>query len=55
MELSDGGRTLIELPTGETRSFLEDGDEVILKATASAPGYVAIGFGECRATVLPAR
>jgi fumarylacetoacetase len=36
------------------RTFLEDGDEVILKAVASAPGHVAIGFGECRAIILPA-
>ena len=55
MELTEGGRTPIELPTGETRSFLEDGDEVILKAAASAPGYATIGFGECRAVVQPAR
>ncbi|MFT4025760.1 MAG: fumarylacetoacetase [Novosphingobium sp.] len=55
MELSDGGRIPISLPSGETRTFLEDGDEVILKASASAPGRASIGFGECRAIVLPAR
>lgn len=54
-ELSGGGKTPFRLDSGETRSFLEDGDEVILKATASAPGRVPIGFGECRALVLPAR
>jgi fumarylacetoacetase len=55
MELTEGGRAPIVLPTGETRAFLEDGDEVTLKATASAAGYASIGFGECRAMVLPAR
>jgi fumarylacetoacetase len=55
MELTGGAREPITLPTGETRSFLEDGDEVSLSAVASAPGRVSIGFGECRAIVLPAR
>jgi len=54
MELTAGGIAPITLISGESRSFLEDGDEVILTATASAPGRVPIGFGECRAMVLPA-
>ena len=54
MELTDGGKTPITLPTGETRAFLEDGDEVILRARTSAEGFVSIGFGECRARILPA-
>lgn len=54
-ELSGGGRNPVQLPGGETRSFLDDGDELILRATAAASGYVSIGFGECRAKVLPAR
>jgi fumarylacetoacetase len=44
----------IELPNGETRRFLEDGDEVIFRGRAHAPGAVSIGFGECRAEILPA-
>jgi fumarylacetoacetase len=55
MELSQGGKNPIALPTGESRTFLEDGDEVILRASAASPGRVSIGFGECRAIVLPAR
>ncbi len=55
MELSDGGRQAITLPGGETRTFLEDGDEVILRASAAAAGHVTIGFGDCRAVVMPAR
>ena len=44
----------INLPNGETRRFLEDGDEVIFRGRAHAAGAVSIGFGECRAVVLPA-
>ncbi|WP_313440093.1 fumarylacetoacetase [Novosphingobium sp.] len=54
MELTIGGKEPITLPNGETRAFLEDGDEVILRAAASAPGAVSIGLGECRARILPA-
>jgi len=54
MELSLGGSKPLELPNGERRGFLEDGDEVILRATARADGYVPIGFGDCRGRLLPA-
>ncbi len=54
MELSVGGGSPLTLPSGETRTFLEDGDEIAFSARASAPGRVSIGFGECRAIVLPA-
>lgn len=55
LELTGGGKDPIALPTGETRAFLEDGDEVTLRAVANAEGRVSIGFGECRGMVLPAR
>lgn len=55
LELSEGGKEPIPLGNGESRTFLEDGDEIILSAFAEAPGHVRIGFGECRATVLPAK
>lgn len=55
MELSAGGREPLSLPTGETRAFLADGDEVTLRAVARADGFMPIGFGECRAQILPAR
>ena len=54
LEMTNGGRDPITLPTGETRTFLQDGDEVILRARASRPGAAPIGFGECRAVVQPA-
>lgn len=48
-------RTPIDLPTGERRTFLEDGDEVILTAYCQRDGYRRIGFGECRAVITPPR
>jgi fumarylacetoacetase len=54
LEISRGGSHPVRLPTGETRTFLEDGDEVTLYATARADGHVPIGFGPCRALILPA-
>ena len=44
----------ITLPTGETRTFLEDGDEVVLRAYCQRPGLPRIGFGECVGRILPA-
>lgn len=52
LEISVGGKQPLTLPTGETRSFLEDGDELTLAARAEAPGAVGIGFGECRGVVV---
>jgi fumarylacetoacetase len=53
MELTQAGRETIALLSGETRRFLEDGDEIILAAHAARDGFVPIGFGECRGTILP--
>ena len=54
MEISRGGKQPLELPNGETRSFLEDGDEIIMRAYGETDGAVRIGFGECRAVIGPA-
>jgi fumarylacetoacetase len=54
LELAWRGTEPVELPTGETRKFLEDGDEVILRAYCEREGHARIGFGECRGVVLPA-
>ena len=51
MELSEGGRVAVELPNGERRCFLEDGDELILRANAARNGYRTIGFGTCAGIV----
>lgn len=53
LEISDGGTAVVALPSGESRTFLEDGDEVCLMAVARKAGYVSIGFGECRGVVVP--
>jgi fumarylacetoacetase len=55
LEISQGGKAPIKLPNGETRSFLEDGDELTLSARCEAEGRAAIGFGSCTGRVLPAR
>jgi fumarylacetoacetase len=55
LEITEGGRTPITLASGATRTFLEDGDEVILRARGRRPGYASVGFGELRSRVLPAR
>lgn len=47
-------RTPIELPTGEQRKFLADGDEIIIKGYCERDGFRRIGFGECRGIVTPA-
>jgi fumarylacetoacetase len=52
LELAARGIGPIQLPTGETRSFLADGDEVILRAGCDSPGATHIGFGECRGLVV---
>ena len=54
LETTAGGRAPITLPSGEERRFLEDGDEVVLRARAKRDGAAPIGFGECRGVVLPA-
>ena len=46
------GQEPVVLPTDETRSFLEDGDTVILRAYCEKDG-VRVGFGECRGTIVP--
>jgi fumarylacetoacetase len=47
LEISQGGKAPIDLANGEKRSFLEDGDEITLKAWCEGEGAVRIGFGEC--------
>ena len=54
LEISQGGKRPIELPGGESRSFLEDGDELTLSARCEAEGAAPIGFGRCTGRVLPA-
>lgn len=55
IELTQGGRSPLTLPNGETRTYLEDGDRVTLRGWCEKPGAARIGFGDCVGTVLPAR
>jgi fumarylacetoacetase len=54
LELTARGQSLVTLPTGEQRKFLEDGDEVILQGFCERDGFRRIGLGSCRGTILPA-
>jgi fumarylacetoacetase len=54
MELTLAGKSPLSLPGGETRAFLEDGDEVIERGRCARGGYVTIGFGEAAGRILPA-
>jgi len=54
IELTGRGAEPINLPTGEVRRFLQDGDEVIFRGYCEREGFRRIGFGECRGIVAPA-
>ena len=54
VKAAKNGKAPIDLHSGETRSFLEDGDELTLSARCEAEGAVTIGFGSCTGRVMPA-
>ena len=54
LEMTRGGREPVTLPNGETRRYLEDGDEVIFRGRCRRDGFVSIGFGTCTGIVGPA-
>jgi fumarylacetoacetase len=51
LELTWRGADPIQLPSGEARRFLEDGDEVIMRGTCEREGFTRIGLGECRGII----
>jgi fumarylacetoacetase len=53
LELTWRGTEPLVLPNKEARKFLEDGDEVVLRAFCEQPGKIRIGFGDCRGIILP--
>ena len=53
LELTRNGAEPLELADGTRRAFLEDGDEVVISATAPGPGGEVIGFGDVRGRILP--
>jgi len=54
LELSHDGKRAITLCNGEQRTFLEDGDTVVMRGWCRKSGTARIGFGDCTGTVLPA-
>ena len=54
LETTVGGKQPVELASGELRKFLEDGDEIILRARCQRDGVASIGFGECRGKIIAA-
>jgi fumarylacetoacetase len=55
MELTQAGKNPVQLPGGETRTFAEDGDEVIERGSASSNNHKRIGFGEASGSITAAR
>jgi fumarylacetoacetase len=55
LELTAGGKQPLALSSGETRTFLQDGDRVIYRGWCERAGYARIGFGEVIGTVAPAQ
>jgi fumarylacetoacetase len=51
LELTWRGAEPLTLPTGETRKFLEDGDEVVMRGHCRREGYAGIGFGSASGVV----
>jgi fumarylacetoacetase len=54
LEQTVGGKNPVQLPTGETRTFLQDGDTLTLTAACEREGARRIGFGACSGTIVPA-
>ena len=54
LELTAGGKNAVRLPNGETRAFLEDGDEVILRGFCRRQGFLRVSLGDCRGLILKA-
>jgi fumarylacetoacetase len=55
LERTMRGSDPLQMPTGERRAFLEDGDEVTMRGYCERAGHPRIGFGECRGRVVPPR
>ena len=52
LELTEGGKKPIQLADGSERTYLRDGDEVVMRGYAGR-GEQRVGFGEVRGTILP--
>jgi fumarylacetoacetase len=54
LELTQRGKERLALPNGETRGYIEDGDEIIFRGHCAKAGFARLGFGECRAVIAAA-
>jgi fumarylacetoacetase len=54
IELTWNGKELITLPDGTSRAWLDDGDELVISATAAGPAGARIGLGDARGQIIPA-
>jgi fumarylacetoacetase len=52
LELTAGGREPVKLANGESRTFIEDGDEVVLRGRCEREGYAGLGFGQASGKVV---
>ncbi|UCH84168.1 MAG: fumarylacetoacetate hydrolase family protein, partial [Candidatus Latescibacterota bacterium] len=52
IEITWRGQNPIQLPSGEERRFLQDGDEIIMRGSCEREGFARIGFGECRGVIV---
>lgn len=52
LELTVNGATAIDLGDGESRAYLDDGDEVVIETAARSPGFRSIGFGPCSGRIV---
>ena len=52
LEITQGGKVPFTLPGGDVRTFLADGDEVIMRAFCARAGFARIGFGECAGVII---
>lgn len=55
LELTKGGKEALMLANGEQRTFVEDGDAIVMRGWCEASGAARIGFGEVRGQVMPAK
>ena len=55
LELTSGGKNILKLANGETRTFLQDGDSITLRGHCERNGFRRIGFGDCQGQVIAAK
>lgn len=54
IELAWAGRKPLELPDGSSRSWLEDGDQIVITASAAGADGTRVGFGDAHGQIMPA-